>query len=478
MNFKRTFLIILLYQIDNPIADWHSHRQADTASVTDNFLKNGLNLLYPTYHDLSNLQSGLDNPRGLRFVEFPLYNALSALLAQSIFRPLPPTTAYRLTSVLISLFSAYLIYLLAYKYSKNYLVSFLSLTSFLFLPFSVYYSRAILPEPLAILFMLLTLLLFDRHLFLSSIFFALGLLTKPFIGFVIFPTLLVLTFIHRPHPLKLLIFTIVSLTPFILWRSHIALNPEAIPYSKWLFNTQKQYLGPTNWSADAKVNPLISMISFKPYWFRWLFYERISNLILGSFGLIPLFLAFAYQKKHLPLISFSLLGGILFYFIVVAGGNIQHDYYQALIIPSISLLLGFGFYYLLNFVFKSTLIAIPSSLLIAVFTLVFSFYQIKEYYKINNPIIIEAGQKANSLLPSNALIVAPYNGDTALLYQTHHSGWPIEVYNLTDLKIQHPNNPFYFLSVNFDQYTNTFANQYPTIFKNDHYLILDLNHEK
>jgi hypothetical protein len=86
---KRLFTILLtgilllnvglrLYKIDGPVADWHSWRQADTAAVARNFIKFGFDPLHPRYDDLSNIQSGKDNPTGLRMVEFPLYQLVGA----------------------------------------------------------------------------------------------------------------------------------------------------------------------------------------------------------------------------------------------------------------------------------------------------------------------------------------------------------------------------------------------------------------
>jgi len=69
---------VRLYRFNGPVADWHSWRQADTSSVSRNFVNNGFDVLYPTFQDLSNVPSGLDNPNGYRFVEFPIYN---------VFRP-------------------------------------------------------------------------------------------------------------------------------------------------------------------------------------------------------------------------------------------------------------------------------------------------------------------------------------------------------------------------------------------------------
>ena len=50
-----------LYKINIPLADLHSWRQADTAAVSRNFVKNGIDLFHPIYDDLSNVQSGIDN---------------------------------------------------------------------------------------------------------------------------------------------------------------------------------------------------------------------------------------------------------------------------------------------------------------------------------------------------------------------------------------------------------------------------------
>src|SRR3990167_2510237 len=68
--------LVRLYKIDNPIADWHSWRQADTAAVARNFDKFGFTPFLPSYDDLSSVQSGKENPRGYRLVEFPLYQTV------------------------------------------------------------------------------------------------------------------------------------------------------------------------------------------------------------------------------------------------------------------------------------------------------------------------------------------------------------------------------------------------------------------
>lgn len=478
-----TGLTVRLYKINNPIADWHSHRQADTASVTYNFLQNGINFFVPKYHDLSNVQSGFDNPQGYRMVEAPIYNVSSLFvhrLAQIFDKNIPIDKSSRLTSILFSEISALLIFLICKKFTNNYLASLLSMGVFLFLPFNIYYSRSILPENVAVTFMLASVLAFDKLNILSAIFISLSILCKPFTALISFPILLFLSFQkfrHQINPkslLKLCLFGLIALVPFFLWRKWISQFPEGIPVSAWLFNDNAVPFLP-EWYKGYNLTFLNKLVAFRPFWFKWLFFERINKLILGSFGLIPLFLGFAYKKNHSQKITLSLMLGILLYFIIVAQGNIQHDYYQSLIIPSLSIITGFGFFYMANFVFKNKIISYFSIIIICLFSLYFSWDQVKNYYKINNSAIVTAGEKIQELVPQEALVVAPYNGDTAFLYQTKHSGWPTEIYNPNELKLKYSGTPLYLVSVNFDKYTSDMAGKFKTIFKNDQFIILDLN---
>src|SRR3989338_9879858 len=91
-------LFFRLYKINTPLADLHSWRQADTAAVARNFARDGIDLLHPRYDDLSGREAGIENPEGYRMVEFPIYNAITALLYKSL--PVFPIEIYaRLTSI-------------------------------------------------------------------------------------------------------------------------------------------------------------------------------------------------------------------------------------------------------------------------------------------------------------------------------------------------------------------------------------------
>ena len=67
--------IVRLYMIDSPIADWHSWRQADTVSVSRNFVKLGFNPFMPKFDDMSGIsENPIVNINRFRFLEFPVYN--------------------------------------------------------------------------------------------------------------------------------------------------------------------------------------------------------------------------------------------------------------------------------------------------------------------------------------------------------------------------------------------------------------------
>src|SRR3989344_4831251 len=102
--------LVRLYKFSAPIADWHAWRQADTSSVSRNFIKFGFDLLHPRFDDLLNVPSGVhENPQGYRFVEFPIYNVAQAGLFK-IFGYFTIEQWGRLVTIFSSLSTALLIF--------------------------------------------------------------------------------------------------------------------------------------------------------------------------------------------------------------------------------------------------------------------------------------------------------------------------------------------------------------------------------
>ena len=453
-------LILRLYKINGPIADWHSWRQADTASVARIYKDEGINLAYPKYYDISTTQSSLFNPQGFRFVEFPIYNAII-----TVFSKIPIFTLEiwaRLVSIISSLVSTYIVFLLGKRYisySGGVLASFFYAT----LPFNIYFTRVILPEPLATSLSLLALWMFSQYiseerqkdLYFSSLFFALALLVKPFTIFYITPIIYLavskygFTAIFKKR--HLLLAFIASFIPLILWRIWISQFPEGIPEWKWVFNDDG--------------------IRFKPSFWMWIFGERLGRLILGVWGVVPFTFGILSYKRNKAFVHYFGLG-MLIYLFVVATANVKHDYYQTIIIPSVSLMLAYGAINLWRRLDYPKLIT--RGVLIFSFSMMFiqGAFQTLELYKVNRPEIIEAGRAIEAVTSKDALIIAPYNGDTAFLYQTNRYGWPVVDRPIEELIEK---GASYYVSVDLNHpQTREFSERYTVIEKTDKYVIVKL----
>jgi len=446
--FILSLIIILgfclrLYKINSPVADWHSWRQADTAAVSRNFVKSGINLFLPVYDDVSSIQSGIDNPKGLRMVEFPLFNLMHVFLYKFLYNVSPSISleaSGRLTSVLITMFSSIVLYFLVKEnYGKK--AGFLSAFFYLTIPFNIFFSRTILPDQLGVFFALMGLFLFKKNFILSAVFYSLALLQKPYLAFYLLP--IFPDFVDIKKIKKNITFALIVFLPFVVWRIWENMYPEGIPFYKWAFNGSK--------------------IRFHPAYFRWIFGERIGILILGVWGLIPFI--FGLLKKTNNHLAKNLCLSSLVYLVLVASANVMHDYYQILIIPSVAVIWGLGAEELFS---KSKLVLALSILIM----FLVSWDRIKPFYVVNHPEIIEAGDKIDAITSPDALVIAPYNGDTAFLYQTKRKGWPA-IDDSIDNLIERGAD--YYVSVDLNSNdTQNFEKRFTTLFKTDKYIIIKL----
>ncbi|MBI3379899.1 O-antigen ligase family protein [Candidatus Gottesmanbacteria bacterium] len=441
--------VLRLYKINTPLADWHSWRQADTSAVTRNYVKHGINLLYPTYDDLSNVASGKNNPKGLRFVEFPVYNVASVII-DKIFVGYTIEVSQRLTSIFSTLGSIIFLFLITRKYIGRK-EAILSALLFTVLPYNVFFTRVILPEPFLVFTSLGMLFFFDKfiesiaskvrkfttlnYFICAFIFTTVSLLIKPVAAFLFLP-MAYLWFKEFKISLKSLfnigIFLIIALLPLLWWRWWIGHYPEGIPAFTWLLN------------GDG--------IRFKGAFFYWLFADRLAREILGYWGL-PFFVLGIFTRDNSRKWFFYWWGiAILAYVTFVATGNVRHDYYQIFTIPIIVIFMSRGIVKFLEIIKSSTskLTAYIFVLIMLGFALMFGWYYIRDYYNINHPEIVEAGRAVETKTKNNTLVIAPYNGDTAFLYQANRAGWPI---------MQEPIDKMismgadYYVSVTFDDLT-------------------------
>lgn len=521
---------VRMYRLTTPLADWHSWRQADTASVTREYVKHGIDFWHPTYHDLSSIPNNLDNSaHGYRMVEFPLINAGLAKVLR-LFPQLPLVATSRFFSVLASLGTLASLYFFVRLYWGRGVAS-LSALIFALLPYAVFYSRVVLPEPYMLFLSTASVCSFaywvkgkfHAGIWVSAVTLALALLLKPFATFLA-PVFAVLLLHHRfwgevwgtfssvlsnskkkrslsslilPGAilgLQLLLFLSISFLPLLQWRAWIVQFPEGIPASDWLFNSNG--------------------IRFRPAWFRWLGYERLIKLFLGYLGMLLFMFAFFPRFSQLRTLRtyifsknrtfagfikisrliltaelFILLAwwvSILLYFSVIATGNVHHDYYQALMIPVVSLTLAVGMHKLSEWTVvlleqMSHTSSKPrpernryvSALFVAaIFTVsLFSAWQyVKGYFNVNHWEYVEAGRAVDQLTPPDAKIIAPAFGDTQFLFQTNRTGWPIG----GDIEDKIKKGATHYVTTAYDDEAKTLETKHTVIEKNPKFLLLEL----
>lgn len=454
-------LLFRLYRFNEPLADWHSWRQADTSAVSRIFAEKGFDILHPKYLDISNIQTGVDNPEGYRFVEFPIYNIAQAAGFKFI-GGLSLIGWGRLITIISSLFAGLFLYLFVKRHFSEKIAIF-TLIFYTFLPFSIYYGRTILPDTMMVAMSLGGLYFFDIYLgkksnsrytllLISALFTSTAFLLKPYAVFFVLPQI-VLALQKYKHKLplraELWIYMLFSVLPLVFWRSWMTQFPEGIPANVWLLNGNG--------------------IRFRPAFFRWIFYERLTKLILGYIGTIFLLLSF-FEIRNLKKysISLSFLFSSLLYTTVFATGNVQHDYYQILIVPTLSLFLGLG----ASYMFSKGLVFRYATVIIIVVSWYLSWNQVKDYFNINNRELVKAGTLANEILPKNSKVIAPMDGDTTLLYYINRPGWPAFQSGIDELKMLGATHMVILKPNEAD--LNGFGKMYEVVEKSSEYLILKL----
>lgn len=455
--------LIRQYRINIPLGDWHSWRQVDTAAVSRDFYKNGFDFLHPKYDDMAPVsEDHRPNPDRLRFVEFPIFSAIVTLVYQTMDNV--EIIYGRQVTVFFSLGSIIFLYFLVKKF-LGVRVALLSAFFFGFLPYNIYFSRVFLSEPMMIFASLAALYFFVRFLekqkllffALTALFLNVAILTKPYMIYLALPMGYLAYHYQGLRVLKnrsLILLTFLSLAPLIAWRIWMSQFPEGIPSSSWLFNAEN--------------------IRYKPAFLRWIIGERLGKEILtvGGFSL-TLLGTFLKPKTGQTYFFHWWLLAVILYVVILARGNVEHDYYQIPLIPILVIFMARGVDFL---IFESgkymlRIISIPTAIFLILITFALGWYEVRGFYQINNGEIMQAGDVARKILPKDAKVIAPYNRNTALLYQLDRPGWSsvyIPIEELIKLGATH------YVSVNFDAQTNEVMAKYKVLEKTPSFVIVEL----
>jgi len=426
-------LLLRLYKIDIPLADFHSWRQADTLAVSRNFVNKELNLLKPQYDDLSSIQSGIENPEGLRFVEFPVYNAIIALLYKYV--PLLPLEVYgRLVTAFFSLILISIIYYFL-RVEVGFLPAIVGSAIYAVFPFFVFFSRVVLPETTALSLAFISIFftyLYSKssrkvpsilYFVFSSLFFSIALLVKPTVVFFLLTIFYLFFKKHNTSIFKktsFYFYLMIIFAPFAAWRSYISQFPQGIPAFDWLIDKVN--------TPDGQVS-----IFFRPAFFRWIFFERINNIILGGYLTFFFILGILFKQKRFFL--YSILVSSVLYLFTFQGGNVQHEYYQVLILPALSIFTALGVTYLMKYnrQFISPLFSLGITIFIFAFSFLVSYNHVKNYYSYSTD-LVSISKIIKDITTSEDKIITDTVGDTTLLYLSERKGSPAPYNDLPTLK--------------------------------------------
>jgi hypothetical protein len=453
---------VRLYRLDTPLADWHSWRQADTAAVARNFATEKFDMLYPQSDSLWALsEHQLPNPNRYFINEFPLYNAVVAKIYQAVGHV--DHRYGRLVSDGMATLGAWALYGLVAEL-LGVIPALFTLALYALLPYNVYYGRVFMPDPSFVALSIMALYFLVRFVrtrrwrdgSLLGIFFALAMLVKPYAIFITLPIVYWIV-IHRQREVirdvRYYLLAIFPFVPLLLWRYHISRHPEGAFASQWLLNGEH--------------------IRFTGAFFRWIIFDRLNRLIFATGGFV-LFVygLFAAPKTKNTSFFFVWTLAIFAYITIFAKGNVNHDYYQLPIVaPGIVLMViaardllasvktrGYKLYF-------GTVIGALWLIMLA-----FGWFEVRGFFNINNMAMVQAGQAADRLLPPEAVVIAPYQGDPAFLYQINRNGWPVG----GNIEERMRDGATYYVTTSFDTEYQELKAKYTLVEQTDQYGILKL----
>lgn len=192
----------------------------------------------------------------------------------------------------------------------------------------------------------------------------------------------------------------------------------------------------------------------------------------GGFVLFWLGIVGSHRKKE-GYFYIAWLLGIFAFFVVIAKGNVTHDYYQMPIVPIGCVLIALGFDFLLTHGIGQVRRGVNALVGVALLMMMFAFgwYEVRGYFNINHPEIVEAGKAVDRILPKDAIVIAPYDNDSAFLYQTNRHGF---TYGGDKIPQYIKEGATHLVSVNFDDTTNYWIAKCTVVEKTGTYVIIDL----
>ncbi|MBV8467266.1 MAG: glycosyltransferase family 39 protein [Burkholderiales bacterium] len=422
-------LLTRLGHLTGPIDDPHSWRQADTAQYADSFYRHGVDLLQPRVNWMG--------PSATLAFEFPLPEAVMAWAYHAFGHDLMYA---RLVTLLCFAGAAWYLFLIVRRFSND-AFALLSAAIYLFLPLSLYYSRAVHVDFAAVFFahaMCYHMLRFADaagvgDALAAALAAVLAFLIKaPYVFYFALP--IALHTWHAGQVRRLLLLALIGapgVLGFLWWRQYSDAVNGAVPDWSFIPGYRKMvdmsawYFGPASMRTDPAV------------WAR--LWSRLTHEVatkagfwIGVFGAAAACLPRLNAHRPALRLLYAWLFGVAIYVLVFLNLNFIHDYYQMPLLAVCAVFIALGVAAPLWLFPASRMRQARASAAFLGVVVVFScwLFANKYGYKADLP-REEAGRYAAAILPADTLVVAATNvdytdcRDPRLLYRLGHEGWSL-----------------------------------------------------
>lgn len=430
-------LSIRLYKIDIPLLEFYPTRQIQTAEITRNLYADEFNLFKTRVHYFG--------PGNVLFLlEFPLYNAVIALIYKLVGQPLE--IYGRLMSIVGWLLASIFLFRITRRLTNNRIALF-SLFIYSFSPLSVIVSRSFQPDQWMLSLSIGAIYFIEKwtrtqkltDFYLSCFLASLSILVKlPSAVFTIIPiALLIYEFHDRAIPTSsvtsgssvnlailsghnrrtrlrdLIIFAFIVLTPSVIWYLYTASAPkvqlleEGFTFSNWF--RPSLFIDPKYYSTI--------------FGFQY-------NLGLLPIGIFLFLVGVSLKLKASQKLLYYWLAGVVGYFIIFSRHVSVHEYYHLPLLPIAAIFAGIG---LEKIIKQLRGLVVSRNLLLfvlACFYLVSSMIVVvNRGYKLIprfNYVLETANAIKNSTKPSD-LIIGSMDAGPSLVYYSNRTGWSFNV---------------------------------------------------
>lgn len=485
-------VLLRLYGITSPLVDALQIKQAHTAMIARNLFYDGMNILCTRF----------DHIKGCIGLEFPLMHSMTAQMyyvfgVQEIIG--------RLINVAFSAGSMFAMYALARRFLPT-AAALAALGLYMLSPTNIYVSRAFMVEPSMMFFEVSAVYLFLRWLedgkwtiyVFAVTSAALAFLVKPTAAIIFVP---VMTAWFLKNKWKMFcrfdfwLCIVLTMTPVLLWMLHanyINFNNPDMPI------THKELW----WTVLLGRGSILYHLTDVGFYLKMGGWNMSLLTPLGFIGMVAgcFFIPHGDQRK----ILYAWLGAILAFFIVFAGANRGHPYYQLHLLPPAAILFGFALKRILDSrvaigkMVKGKLMVVLVVLAVVLIVAAYGIGYVKYFSymydtSLRMPYALEVSKIVQGRTPSNAIVLLNQPGAITggpISYYSKRTTWEFGVESdekaIAELERQRARGATTYVAIDtiygsgvqntkshesFWRYLN---DKYNSIVTTDHYLIFDL----